>query len=254
MFFLFSFVAITLAMAKDSIVFVGAHPDDSEGFAGTAFLLRDAYELHIVDLTRGERGLGMAGLKDGTTAKIRVKEEEAACRLLGATPHFLCETNGSCHASAAAADMLIELLRMLKPRAVFTHWPVDGHPDHVQATAVVAFALDSFKRTGWKDMKEPELYFYEVIPGETRQFPPLYFVDITRSMDLKTEMMRLYACQNENDWLAQSKIKQAGERGAECVPPVKYAETFTTMDGHAITNGVLSQWEPLRRLARPRHD
>ena len=62
------------AAAKDRILFVGAHPDDTEGFAATAFLLKDAYELHVIDQTRGENGLGLAGRLDGSTEAIRVRE------------------------------------------------------------------------------------------------------------------------------------------------------------------------------------
>lgn len=90
---------------RERILFFGAHPDDSEGFAGAAFLLRDSHELHVVDLTRGERGLGPQGLADGSTGRIREQEERAACAFLGAEPHFLCEVNGDCHASAEAAKL-----------------------------------------------------------------------------------------------------------------------------------------------------
>ena len=228
------------ATAKPAIVFVGAHPDDSEGFAGTAFRLAGKYELHIVDLTRGERGLGAAGLRDGSTGRIREAEERAACAYLGATPHFLCETNGCCHASAAAAEMLLDLLKRIKPVAIFSHWPVDWHADHVQSAATVSFAYDTLARAGWRDMKKPELYFYEVVPGETEQFPPLYRVDVTSTMERKVAMLRLYACQNENDSLVKVKLRQAEKRGAECSPPVKYAEVFTTFDGRPVPNGVLA--------------
>ena len=227
--------------AKPAIVFVGAHPDDSEGFAGTAFLLAGKYDLHVVDLTRGERGLGSVGLLDGSTGRIREAEERAACAYLGATPHFLCETNGSCHASAAAAEMLLGLLKELKPVAIFSHWPVDWHADHVQAAATVSFAYDTLARARWREMKKPELYFYEVVPGETEQFPPLYRVDVTPTMERKVEMLRLYACQNKDDSLVKRKLRQAEGRGAECSPPVKYAEVFTTFDGRPIRGGVLER-------------
>ena len=64
---------------REAVFLVGAHPDDTEGFAATAFLLRKTHDLHVIDLTRGELGLGMAGLKDGSTARIRMAEESAAC-------------------------------------------------------------------------------------------------------------------------------------------------------------------------------
>lgn len=33
------------AVAKDAILFLNAHPDDTDGFAGTAYLLKDKYEV-----------------------------------------------------------------------------------------------------------------------------------------------------------------------------------------------------------------
>lgn len=218
--------------AKRSIVFVGAHPDDTEGFAATAFLLRDRYDLHVVDLTRGENGLGLAGRLDGSTERIRTEEERQACALLGATPHFLHDVNGAREMTRASVDALTYIFTNLNPVAVFTHWPIDGHPDHIQTTAAVVHALKIVR-------PKPELYLYEVVPGETEQFRPLYSVDVTRTMDLKTRMMRTYACQNKGDELAQTKIKQAAERGAQHRPPVKYAETFTSFNGQRIAGGVL---------------
>lgn len=222
---------------KPAIVFVCAHPDDTEGFAGTAFLLRDKYDIHIVDLTTGEYGLGEKGWKDGSTAKIRRAEEERACAFLGATPHFLGEVDapGECHASKRATDRLIAIMEELRPVALFTHWPLDTHPDHVQAAAVAAQARASarFKPHGF------QYYFYEVVPGETQQFPPLYSIDITSTIDRKLEMLRMYACQNENDELAKEKKEQAARRGAERRPSVPYAEVFTTINGKPCKLGLL---------------
>jgi len=224
-------------MARERILFFGAHPDDSEGFAGTAFLLRDSYELHVVDLTRGERGLGPHGLADGSTGRIREQEERAACAVLHAKPHFLGEVNGDCHASAAAARMSVDLLRELRPRAVFTHWPVDTHADHVQCAAVTLSALDILRRAeGWTT----ELYFYEVLQSQTMQFQVRYSVDISRTLESKSRLLRCHASQNPGDALVRMKMDQAAVRGAERCPAVAAAEVFATMDGRAIDGGVLA--------------
>lgn len=227
---------LATAVAKERIVFFGAHPDDTEGFAGTAFLLKDAYELHVVDFTRGELGLGRRGLEDGSTAKRRVAEEKRACALLGATPHFLDEIDGTARASQRAYDDFVDLLRELRPRAVFAHWPADRHPDHINCAATAVSVVNRLAREGLV----PEFYFYEVLAGETEQFPMLYSVDITRTMDRKTDMLRCYECQNENDSLAQAKIRQAALRGAERTPPVRFAEVFTTFDGKPVVDGLFT--------------
>ena len=100
-----AFCCLSLAcMAKEAVVFVGAHPDDSEGFAATAFLLKDRYDIHVVDLTRGELGLGWPGFYDGSTAATRVAEERMACALLGATVHFLEEKDGSACRTSLRCD------------------------------------------------------------------------------------------------------------------------------------------------------
>lgn len=220
------------AGAKESVFFIGAHPDDTEGYAATAFLLKEKYDVHVVDLTRGELGLGMAGLKDGSTAKRRMAEEAKACTLLGATPHFLDEVDGFACAGEKSVDRLAGLFKQHRPKAVFTHWPVDEHVDHVQCWAVVANAL---RKSGL----EPERYFFEVLMSQTRNFRPIYRVDVSRTIDDKARMLRCYACQNVNDGLVKEKLAQAALRGRETFPPVAAAEVFTTFDGRPIAGGVL---------------
>ena len=167
-------------------------------------------------------------------------EENAACRLVPAVPHFLCEVNGDCHASARAVEELQALLAEFRPRAVFTHWPLDRHADHVQCAAVVASALDAlFRRDGWK----PELYFYEVLEEQTCQFRPCYSVDISSTLARKVEMLRCYACQNSDDELVRAKVEQARKRGRERRPPVDAAEVFATLDGLPVEGGVLADIE-----------
>ena len=94
-----------------------AHPDDLPGCAGTAFLLRDRFELHVIDFTHGELG--------GGGAAGRTKEEERACALLGAHLHWLSNIDGSAFASKEACAELEAVLADIRPRAVITHWPRD---------------------------------------------------------------------------------------------------------------------------------
>jgi len=219
---------------KPAIFFIGAHPDDSEGFAATAFLLRDKYDLHIVDLTCGELGLGRDGLLDGSTARKRVAEEEAACAYLHATAHFLGEVDGSAYASKIGVEKLATLIRTHKPVAIFTHWPVDMHSDHVQTSALALKAVREAQWTG-------EYYFYEVLRCQTLNFRPLYSVDVSSTISNKVEMLRKYVCQNPEDELVREKVLQARDRGAERTPPCLSAEVFTTYDGTRIVGGVLER-------------
>jgi len=218
------------AGAKETLFFVGAHPDDSEGYAATAFLLKEKYDIHVIDLTRGEMGLGRPGFVDGSTAALRTKEEEKACALLGATVHFLDEIDGFSYAGPASVDRLAGLIEHYKPVAIFTHWPVDGHVDHVQCAAVTCNAV---RKAKWKG----ERYFFEVSVAQTRNYAPTYFVDVTKTLESKLEMMRCYACQNEEDCLSRSNEARAKLRGRQ--NGVAAAETFTTYDGVRLAGGVL---------------
>lgn len=220
------------ASKKPVILFVGAHPDDTECFGGTAFLLRDRYDLHVVDLTRGENGLGLAGRKDGSTGRIRTAEEERACAFLGATLHFLHDVNGAAEATRASVDELVRLFAELKPVAVLTHWPVDEHPDHVQCAAVVGHA---FRISGHK----AERYFFEASTGQTANWRPLYSVDISAVMPQKLELIAMYACQNPNGSLVAENESRAARRGGERSPSVKFAEAFETFDGSPVAGGVI---------------
>lgn len=227
-------VTARTAAGKPAVVFVGAHPDDTEGFAGTAFLLAGDYDVHVIDFTRGERGLGEAGYRDGSTAKLRMAEERRAMKFLGATVHFLDEIDGESNAPRAAAEAVFSIIAGTKPVAVFTHWPVDTHPDHVQTSAAVVWALAACRR---RRIRVPELFYYEVLPEQTRLFPPLYYVDVTATMGRKLKLLRMYKCQNADDELALAKERDAARRGAERVPAVKYAECFTTVDGKPCRKG-----------------
>ncbi len=228
-------------MEKEKIVFVDAHPDDAEGYGATAFLLRDRYELHVVDLTHGELGLGRSGLLDGSTAAIRTAEEQKACALLGAFPHFLAEIDGDAYAGGSSVSLLAKILQDLHPRAVFTHWPVDDHQDHVQAAAVTAHAL-------WRLDYQPEVYFFEVMFAQTANYRPLYYVDVSSTIEKKKDLLRCYACQNRDDSVVRDNLRRARIRGAEAMPPVAAAETFTTHDGQPIPGGVL---DPFARDGLP---
>jgi len=226
----FVLAAVLTAVAKERVMFVCAHPDDTEGFAATAFLLKDRYELHIVDFTRGDAFLGPDRRKEA--AAIREKEEHAACALLGATPHFLAERDGDAYASREATADLMKLVSELKPKAVFTHWPIDRHPDHVQCAATAHHALRKLEF-------EPEIYYFEVLFNQTRNFHPLYSVDVTATFERKVELLRKYPCQNVADSLVARKRDQARIRGFARVPAVRFAETFTTYYGVPYPGGVL---------------
>lgn len=180
--------ALTLALlAKETVVIVPAHPDDLISSIGFCLLAKDKFDVHVVDFTHGERGLGQKAFVDGSCRKIRIAEEEVVCKAVGATLHWLDEVDGEAYACRETCRRLADIIKELKPRAVFAHWPVDIHTDHVMAGAA---ALRAVFLSGLK----PEVYFFDEI-YQAKCFVPDCYLDITDVFERKYEILRMYKCQ-----------------------------------------------------------
>lgn len=192
----------------DTLVFLVAHPDDvAFGMGGTVWRLRERYQLHVLCATRGERGIHGTGPAE--TAAIRTREQQAACDRLGAELTFLDRIDRELFADRKATDQVATLLRTLQPRALFTPWPLDAHPDH---SAVSELAKKALFCTGL----EPELYFCEEnMRGQTSQFRPDLYVDVSAVMDRKIELLRCHPSQNPADRMVADALQQAQFRGWE---------------------------------------
>lgn len=175
------------AVAKDKVVFVPAHPDDMIACLGFAHLARDIFELHVIDYTHGERGCGKEKFENGWTKAKRTQEEQAVCDSIGARLHWLDEIDGEAYANRESCEKLAALLKEIRPRAVFAHWPVDVHTDHVMAGAA---ALRAIFLAGVK----PEIYFFEET-YQAKRFVPDVFVDFSSVYDKVWQSLRLYECQ-----------------------------------------------------------
>jgi LmbE family N-acetylglucosaminyl deacetylase len=115
---------------KPSIVFIVAHPDDvARSFGGTALLLMERYQLHVICASRGERGY-YTWTGDGpappsnSLAAVREIEERTACDDLNATLTFLNLIDGEIFAGQQVVRQVSELIMKLQPVAAFTHGPL----------------------------------------------------------------------------------------------------------------------------------
>ncbi len=188
-------------LAKDAVVIVPAHPDDLITSIGFCLLARETFDVHVVDLTHGERGLGQKAFEDGSCKRIRTAEEQSVCDAVGAKLHWLDEIDGEAYACRETCERLAAILKELKPRAVFAHWPVDIHTDHVMAGAA---ALRAVFLSGLK----PEVYFFDE-EYQAKGFVPDRFVDITDVAKRKYEILRNYKCQYRDGGI--ERRKRAGD-------------------------------------------
>src|SRR5438132_3523069 len=135
------------APAKNlNVVCVGAHPDDPEsGCGGTlARYAAAGHHVTVIYLTRGEAGI--PGKSQEEAAKVRTAEAEEARKILGAKPVFAGQIDGATEVNRDKTQALHKLLSDAAPHVVFTHWPLDTHPDHQAASLLTLRAYLAFSR------------------------------------------------------------------------------------------------------------
>ena len=219
---------LTFAAEREKVVFVVAHPDDLAQPSGTALLLSQKYDVKVVDYTRGENGIDEKGYRDGSTGRLRVAEERAACKFLNTEQIFLSCVNYRGQDLAAyekATRELVSLFEQWKPRAVFLHWPLDINPDHMMSSASAMHAL-------YLSNQSPEIYFFEQT-NQTRSFRPTHYVNVESVCETKKRLMACYVCQNAPDIIAR-KTADDIFRGRRI--GLWMAEAFAVYEG-SIKNG-----------------
>jgi LmbE family N-acetylglucosaminyl deacetylase len=210
----------------DNAVIINVHPDDWEfGMGGTAWLLKDRYRFHVLCLTKGERGYKWKGEglqpPSAELADRRAAEQQSACALIGATATFLGEIDGEAHASKPLCDKVTDILKDLDPAVVFTQWAVEV-PDHAASYLATIRAMWN---TGL--IHQRDLYFFEdSMGGQTNQFQPDLYVDITDVIEQKIKLGQCHVSQNSPEGWDKFIRKQSEFRGllARC----QYAEPFKT--------------------------
>jgi len=197
------------ASRKYKIVVTGGHPGDPEYAAGGT----------IARLTAAGHDVVLLYLNDGaweTSADIRIAEAKRACEILKARPAYSNQKNGHAIVDNDHYQAFQKIIETENPDAVFTHWPIDNHPDH---RAIANLTYES-----WKQVKHRfALYYFEVSDGEdTVQFPaPTQYVDITGVADTKKAACYAHASQTPDfyyplqDTVANFRGFQAGTKKAE---------------------------------------
>jgi LmbE family N-acetylglucosaminyl deacetylase len=204
-----------------SVVCVGAHPDDPEsGCGGTlARYARAGHHVTVIYLTRGERGIEGKSLDEA--AAIRTAEAEAACRILDAKPLFAGQIDGATEVNPGRAAALRDLLLAQRPDLVFTHWPLDTHPDHQVAVLLTLRAYLAAR-------PRFPLFFFEVNAGsQTFGFTPTDHLDITAVREQKKVALFAHKSQNGEEIYARHHQAMEQFRGRELGVPA--AEAFVRL-------------------------
>ena len=159
------------------ILAIGSHPDDIEYGCGGALLKYAEHgdEVFLYVATQGHMG---------GDPEVRRAEQHASARIIGAKDVLW---GGYRDTEIPMRQSLIaeieDIIRRIKPRFVFVHYPDDTHQDHRNLSRAVISAARYV----------PNVLFYE---GPTTQdFQPTVFVDITSVMEKKVALLEAHQSQ-----------------------------------------------------------
>ena len=197
------------------IVFAPHADDETFGMGGTLLKAkRQGIETHLVVLTDGSQGGAIEDL-----VEVRRQEVRKAADLLGiaslknwSEPDRFLETNSE------IVTRVTELILEISPRTVFFPGPLEIHPDHRAACALVWKALQEVKLSE----ETPIAISYEI----SVQNPVNMFINITSQIEEKKRVMQVYTSQNaENNY---PELVVALDKGRTFSLPheVKFAEGF----------------------------
>jgi LmbE family N-acetylglucosaminyl deacetylase len=224
-----------------AVVGVFAHPDDAEISSGgtMAKWVAQGRAVHLVVLTKGDRGSQDPAQDRAELASIRTEETAAAAKFLGLATATVFEVlDGELQNTPELQARVARIIREVRPTIVLTCDPTMwfygnryyNHSDHRTAGAV---ALDAvFPGAGnphyFADQLAEGLAPWDVPevwlgwPGE-----PNHYEDITGYLETKLEALRQHKSQVEGDMLGffeQWLPVEAQENGRNI--GVEHAEAF----------------------------
>ena len=221
-------------MNEVDLLFVSAHPDDTELSCGGTIVtsVKRGLRCGMIDLTRGE--MGTRG-----TPETRRREASASAEILGASfREQLDFHDGGLLTGPDQERELIDIVRITRPRLIFTPYPDDRHPDHTRAGRLVT---ESSFYAGLKSLKtkydahRPQATIYYI---QNYQRPVSFVVDVTAAWKTKMRAIAAFKSQFHNPnskepqtFIARPEfiemIDARGRHFGELIG-AKYGEAFVT--------------------------
>lgn len=188
---------------------VCAHPDDIEfSMAGTLLLLGEAgYELHTMTLANGS--CGTVQYDRETIIRIRGEEARSAANFIHAVYHEPLTDDLDIFYERGPLLKLSSRMRQIAPEIILTHSPYEYMEDHSNTcrlvlTAAFTRGMPNFTvNPPHPPIDQPVTVYHAVPLGGLdplgRPVIPGLYVDITRVINQKREMLALH--RSQKDWL-----------------------------------------------------
>lgn len=248
------------------VLAVAAHPDDIEFMmAGTLIRLKEAgWELHYMNVANG--CMGTERLDHDEIVAVRTEEAKGAAKLLGAEyhPHLDLDDIGVFY-NADLVARLCAVIRRVQPDIILTHYPDEYMEDHANVcrgvvSAAFARGMCNFVSDPAEDTISSPVAIYHAMPYGLRdplrqRVQPEFFIDVSRTMATKRELLALHASQKE--WLDASQGLDAylDTMAEMCREMGRMSDEFEYAEGwtrHLHLGLCDADADPLRRL-RPTH-
>jgi LmbE family N-acetylglucosaminyl deacetylase len=187
-------------MMSENVAVIAAHPDDEVlGCGGTiARMVLEGFQIHVLLLADGESSRDVES-GESQPGKIAERESSAvqACNVLGCTSVQSLALPDNRMDGVDLLDVVKHIetfIHQYQPGKVFTHHMGDVNIDHrVVHDAVLAACRPQ------PNHPTKELLFFEVPsstewrpPGSGVEFHPNYFVDISATIHLKLQALKVY--------------------------------------------------------------
>jgi LmbE family N-acetylglucosaminyl deacetylase/ActR/RegA family two-component response regulator len=201
--------------SRETVLAVGAHPDDVEiGAAGALLAHRAAgHEVAILTMSRGARG---------GPHEARVEEARHAAAILGAALYLEDMEDTRISESEPTISAIGAVIASVRPTIVYTHSIHDVHQDHRNTHRAVMVAA---RETG-------SVCCFQS-PSATVDFRPARFVVIDEHMAGKLAAIAAFASQASVRRYLEPDLIEATARYWSRFGSGRYAEAFEVVRDHA---------------------
>ena len=220
------------AADRFDVVAFGAHPDDLEVVMGgtAAILVRNGMRVLFVDLCDGEPARH-------ASAGVRQKQAEQAAGILGVRRMTLPLHDRIIRDTINARLAVARVLRMHKPRLVFTTAGAGVHPDHAAVTNIVGHGVFYARLPKWDEVAGGEVLdgtdpheIERLFFGHCRMEPPWsgfdFAVDVSEVYAQKMASVTVYESVFSGDQATLVDKYSAEDRYVGSLVGVQYAEAF----------------------------
>ena len=175
------------------VLAIMAHPDDAELLCGGSLAKSssEGQRVGVLDLTCGEKG-------SSGSREIRAKEASAASAVLGLSVRKNARLpDAALINNSQAKNIVVEMIRELRPEAVVTHSLEARHPDHRNAAQLVydaCFLAGIKKYSAQGKIHRPETVIHSLLFREELQ-RPTFVLDIPEPIDTKIKAIECFESQ-----------------------------------------------------------